>query len=380
MNAGWHFVVTATAALLMSSTMTAAPLAGQVEPGVPQSPEGGPFRRPWSDESTAAMKPQVESMIVHLNRWRSPGLDQVEFEGLLDEMGVPRADAARRELLTLWEAHRARMISLYSSTTGEMWAAAEEMTPEWTKDRWSKSMRRKSETQGQRIADAQLRSIDDVQQLLLDVVSRLTPAQREQAEFVRARTIDRLLREDELIPAVRAGGTRADLEQLVRKAARQIDDDAWGPTRAVLQQYFSQTEPARRELVRAGWRTSSLRHYVKVPDEQALREVRSELLSPQFGQSATLIRDALARAVVELEAILGMETKARLTALLDAEASPPPSFPDAAFPDRQQGELLCQLLAIAPPALAEESAELLRVAETTTCAELAVIKIGRAHV
>lgn len=353
--------------------MAAPPLA---QDGAPATGDDNSFKVPWTSEQIGSLKAKGGFGQLPLNRfarWTTPGLDQAEFEAILDEVGVPQAETDRRELRTLWDAHRSRMIALHASTARAMWETAERMGPEWERDPWSKAMIALSASQGRRMADAQLASIDDARGLLSEVVSRAPVDRTEVADFVAARTVDRLLREDELVSTDRAGGARADLWRLVTRASRELSAAQLALIRPVLRLLYEQTHGARRELVREGNRTGAINYYIRVPDERRLREVRAELASPGTGQQLGLIRDAVQRTVDALEAIVGPESAARLRALLDAEASSPPGTPAAAFPDREQGELTCRLLSLDPPALPADQSELLKAIQQSSCIELATI-------
>ncbi|MFO0873684.1 MAG: hypothetical protein U0575_06895 [Phycisphaerales bacterium] len=349
-----------------------------VAPPVPSSSpaDESPFKLPWTTEQLIDLRAKAGIGQTPLNafaRWASPGLDRKEFDALLDEVGVPPTDADRRELVTLWEGHRARMIALHLSTARALWETAERMGPEWEREPWSKALMALSASQGRRMADAELASIDDVRGLLIDVAGRIPPDRAEPAQFVFARTVDELLREDDLVVTYRAGGAQADLWRLVRQASRDLTDGQQSQIRPILRRLYAATDEARRSLVQEGNRTQRIGYYIKAPDERRLREVRAELRSPKSQQLLELIRDAVQRAVDEMEVVIGPEASARLRALLDAASSSPPGTPEAAFPDPAQGELKCQLLSIDAPPLPEERAELLKALLETSCVGLSRI-------
>lgn len=343
--------------------------------------DDAPFTVPWTWEEVINLKTKGgvgQTPLTDFERkWTSPGLDRTEFEALLDEIGVPQTDALRPELMTLWGGHRARMVSLHSSTARALWETAERMGPEWERDRWSKALMALSASQGRRMAEAALAAIDDVRGLLAEVVGRLPPEQTDRAElaqFVMGRTLDELMREDAIDAPPRIGGARADLWRLVQQASPDLTREQEALVHETLRRLFAATDGPRRSLVHESHRTRRIGYYIRVPDEQRLREVRAELRSPKSQQSLEAIRDAIQQAVAELDVIIGPEASARLRALLDADSSTqshlPIATPDAAFPDPAQGELKCQLLAIDPPELPQDRADLLAGMMETYCVEL----------
>lgn len=365
----------AGASLLLLALLTCGSATGaQTAPAA--AADRGPFKLPWTSDdllSLTAPGGVGQSPLLKFASWTSPGLDAAELDAILDEVGLPRTDAARIELRVLWEAHRARMSELHAATARAMWSTAEQMGPEWERDPWSAATMAMSASQGRRMAEAQLASIDDVRDLLAEVVARVPPERAALAEFVAARTVDQMLREDGLVPRHRAGGAMADLAKLLSRVNGELDAAQRAQVQSVLRRFYEEAGALRRELIREGSRTGAASFYIRVPDEERLREVRRMLRSPGTGQQLGAIREAIRRALDGLEAIIGPEAGARLRTLVDAESSPPPGTPAAAFPDPEQGELACRLLAIEPPALTAEQVDLLNVIKETVCGELRAV-------
>jgi len=297
------------------------------------------FVLPWTPDDfiEAGFGSTTAAPLWQFYEWR-PGVSREQFLRAIDLLVIPPDPDVREALLvTVWQPHRERMLSMYSTGARTLWSHAERMGPLEVEDRFSRGLMDQSEKAAGLFTGLQRSAVEDVRVMLEEVKRYMPNDAASDVDFVFALEMDRLLREQMLRRSTKgafgAGGVGVDVAQWVRDANPEAILKP--EVRVALERWFSQSAPLRAAASKAAAERGAVTFAIRCPDEAVVEFARRRMSKPELRENLIALRERLVATLVDLDVLLSLAPDSSLVRRLDAIA-----FPES-FPDPACGECVC---------------------------------------